>query len=313
MAGNRVVTMEGFCIAIKSALQRAFPECTLEICKRTRNNGVQGTCLLIKSQIFHACPEIPLEKFYQDYMSGQPLLTISLAIAALYEESRSYSEFSVEMLADYNQVKQRICYALINKEKNKQLLKDIPHICFLDLAIIFFIPVRIIKHNMDRIIVRNFMMKKWGISDPKRLYKAAHKNTSQILGGQIASANSIQEEAILKGDEINPDTLEDILALNAASNLQPLFAATNDVYLYGAAVILYEKILKSFAEMIEDNIIILPSSIHETMLIPAKCANIKRHRETVANINMTLDKEEILSDNIYLYDRSNDKISIIQC
>lgn len=303
--------MEAFCQAVKGAVQRAYPGCTVEVYERTMNNGVQKKCLSIKSSIFSSFPDIPLEKFYEDYINGRDLLTISLAIAALYEERQSYNDFPTEMMNDYSQVKQRLCYGLINYEKNRKMLENTPHIRFLDLAVIFFVPVRIFRHNMDRILIKKTMMDEWGISDPGEPYESAHKNTCQILGGRIASSDNIQDEAILKGSEIDPEILKEVLDAMAKPDAKSLFAATNDIYLYGAAVILYDRLLESFSKMAADDIVILPSSIHECMLVPAASADIEELREIVADINQTVDKEEILSDNIYLYNRAADKVSII--
>lgn len=75
---------------------------------------------------------------------------------------------------------------------------------------------------------------------------------------------------------------------------------------------LYEGILKDFAAVLEYDLIILPSSVHEVLLVPYEedlC--MEELKEMVRHINRTeVAKEEVLSDNVYCYSRKTDKISI---
>ena len=49
----------------------------------------------------------------------------------------------------------------------------------------------------------------------------------------------------------------------------PMYVCSNTSKINGAGVILYDGLLKEFAERVDNNFYILPSSIHETLLIPA--------------------------------------------
>ena len=85
--------------------------------------------------------------------------------------------------------------------------------------------------------------------------------------------------------------------------------------LYGAATLVYTNLLKIISETIEDDLVIFPSSIHEFIFMPAHTVNrdYKELKEIVESINATvLSKEEFLSNNIYLYDRINDKLQIAE-
>ena len=48
----------------------------------------------------------------------------------------------------------------------------------------------------------------------------------------------------------------------------PFYVFSNRSGINGAACILYEDVLKNFADGVEKNLIILPSSIHEVLLLP---------------------------------------------
>ena len=66
-----------------------------------------------------------------------------------------------------------------------------------------------------------------------------------------------------------------------------------------------QDILKDFAELIKEDVIILPFSIHEVLLIPnSKIHDIEEMKAMVEHINRTeVSKTDVLSDNVYLYSR----------
>jgi hypothetical protein len=64
-----------------------------------------------------------------------------------------------------------------------------------------------------------------------------------------------------------------------------------------------------------DYCILLPSSIHEMLLMPCESKpskeEIRKLEKTVRTVNKEqVAREELLSDNVYLYDREQDKIKI---
>ena len=80
----------------------------------------------------------------------------------------------------------------------------------------------------------------------------------------------------------------------------------------GAGVLLYDRILENLSSKLESDLYILPSSIHETIIIRAdKDKNISDLQDMVKNINNTVvSTEDILSDKVYHYIRSNKELKI---
>lgn len=320
MAGSKIFTMEAFCQTVRAVMQKAYPECKVEIQNIREKDGACHNRLNITCEGFATGTVIQLGSFYREFLKGYRMTDLVLKIAAAYEDSRIYDDFPLESIHDYGKVKSRICYALINRKENYPMLQETPHIRFLDLAIIFYIPLSITRDRIDRIIIKKTMMEGWGITNPNELYKAAHKNTCRILRGRIDTIDNVIKEMgqVTDGTGLmNFGETEDIDAAPDGNN--PLFVATNSHTLYGAAVILYDRLLKSFADLIGDDLIILPSSVHECMIVPASdTVDIGAFRETdflrkiVADFNREMHAEEVLSDNIYRYDRNKDQITIIR-
>lgn len=92
-----------------------------------------------------------------------------------------------------------------------------------------------------------------------------------------------------------------------------MYIATNREKFYGAAVVLYDGLLESFAEEIGHGLYILPTSINEMTIVsdveennPAELQNVLR------NVNHeTTEDKDFLSENIYHYDRETGCISIV--
>jgi len=88
----------------------------------------------------------------------------------------------------------------------------------------------------------------------------------------------------------------------------------NQKQLFGAGAILYDGLMKEIAALIDaEEIIILPSSVHECILLPmSEDFSLYYLRNMVRDINKTqVTLEDRLSDNIYMYSLKNDEISIL--
>ena len=81
---------------------------------------------------------------------------------------------------------------------------------------------------------------------------------------------------------------------------------TNSGSIYGAAAVLYPDVLEQIGERMEENFFILPSSVHETILLPDDGNyRLSELKEMVWEINRTeLMEEDWLSDTVYYYDQT---------
>lgn len=92
-----------------------------------------------------------------------------------------------------------------------------------------------------------------------------------------------------------------------------LYVLTNDAAHNGAACVLYPDKLKDLADEFGSDLLILPSSIHEVLII-ADSENFTEHDyhvfcNTIKNVNReSIQPEDFLSDNMYLYRRETDNL-----
>ena len=202
-------------------------------------------------------------------------------------------------VTDFSEIKDHICFKLINTAKNQEMLEEIPHVEYNDLSVIFYI---LIEQDNDRTattMVKNNLAECWRV-DAASLYDLALKNTPSLLGGEICSIAQMLSECGCDFIEEN-------------EQMFPMYIATNKRKMHGAGVILYPGFLRKFANLMNDDFYILPSSIHECIFIPATIVDdAECLKSMVPAVNQSqILPHEVLSDNVYFYRRKDDSVTIV--
>lgn len=206
----------------------------------------------------------------------------------------------LEKFEDFEKVKPFICFVLVNRERNRELLKRAPHRSFVDMEVVYQVVFSWSSEQITSCIVTNAIMNVWKI-DEQTLFEHAFVNTKTIFQPCISRLDRMLEE--LAGE---PVTMQ-------CANEETLYIATNSIGLNGAAVILYDQVLQFFANKIHDDFYILPSSTHEVLFLPAGTGMEEEDiLRMVREINEEhVEKEYVLSDNIYYYNMDTGLIDTI--
>lgn len=268
-----------------------------------KNNGIVLHGLVVSNGHCNISPTIYLDYYYEEIKNGYSLDELSDLILAQYEKFALEDDFDITIFTDFEKCKDNISYKLINYEKNKELLKSIPHIVYLDLAIVFYCLIDEGTLETSSILIKNTHMEHWGI-DVNELFDIASFNTPKLLESDIKNLSEIVENIMKnKGADVTfPIEYKDE---------SPMYVLTNKLKLYGACCILYKHLLEEFASSVKTDLYIIPSSIHEVLLVPKREEYDKEYlSELVREVNTTeLSPEEVLSDHIYYYSRKDDAIS----
>ncbi|MDD5850097.1 MAG: DUF5688 family protein [Firmicutes bacterium] len=94
---------------------------------------------------------------------------------------------------------------------------------------------------------------------------------------------------------------------------QGLLVLTNRVNLYGAAVVFYPGLLKSLADAVGGSFYLIPSSVHEMILLPGESllVPVAEVNEMIRDINRAdVAPKDVLSETLYRYDPERDEIVI---
>jgi len=279
-----------------------------------KNNGVNKTALNIMRQDTYHCPVIYLEEFYEKYRNNEAIDDIMEHISNLYQYNfNSHYSLSDEAISNYEKIKDKIICRLINYEKNEETLKEVPYIRILDLALTYRILFDQTEVGIATAMVNQSMLKAWGI-DKETLFQEAVKKSNQYFPPTIEPMIDVIK-GLMDSCPDKPHELEHIIEnmeLNTDNEDMPMFILSNVPKLNGAAVLFYSNILKEFANLLKNDIYILPSSIHEVILIPySENIDAEELKKIVIDANdKVVLEDEILSNHIYLYSVSKDEISI---
>lgn len=318
--------IEEFTEQVKEGLNKYFgEEVSVQINPVQKNNGVVLTGIVIFEKQSRMAPTIYMESFWEEYRKGKGMGEIVLEVIKIYEKNRfDYCE-ELELFEEYKQAKKKIYYRLINAEKNKALLAEVPFFPYLDLAIVFYCDCSNDKFGRAAILIKNMHLEMWGVT-AAQIYEEAVKNTPLHNPWEILSMRQVMKEMFvsdmkkelesLEKEEEMPDKWLEFLADKMLEEEEPLstpmYVLSNTHRGNGASCILYENVLNEFSQKINDSFYVLPSSIHEVILVPAGCARrAEELQEMVEEINVTqVEEEEVLSNSVYFYNRMTKKLEI---
>lgn len=285
-------------------------EYDVRVCKVLKNNSLELDSLVILKKGEKASPNIYLLSYYESYLEGTEIRKLVNRICASYQ---SYmADFQApDFSYSFEDIKSKIIYRLVNYEQNKKLLENSPHIKYLDLAITFHCLVQNSDNGISTIRVTNEHMKLWSIC-LKELKDYAVNNTKHIFPPVIRSMDEVildiqRAECAEHTDQMHSEMSEGILC---QTSRQQMYILSNSIGVNGATCLIYNNILKEFSSKLKTDLFILPSSIHELILLPFHKSLSKRTlMEMVYDVNRTqVAKDEVLSDKVYYYSREKNAI-----
>lgn len=283
---------------LKDTLQEMVgSEVSVQPTTQIKNNNTVYHSLIFMNQHDTLSPVIHLNNCYQDLQDGKSFNQIATDIYSLYQKVKNVPPLNVDVLFSLEQIKDKIVYRLVNHKRNETQLKSVPHIRFVDLAIVFYIQLETDAHTSASLQITNKHLDLWK-KTTEDIYAYAKENTCRIFPASMESILSAMKK--LNPDEecwesVDEESFHD-------SGFQVL---TNTKQHYGASCILYDHMLEAIGQKLQDNYYIIPSSTHEVLILSESIANnCDSLSEIIQNVNRTkVENEEILADHPYYYDR----------
>ena len=199
--------------------------------------------------------------------------------------------FDVGRISDYDTMKEHLSIQMVSVKGNEDVLRGVPHTVMEDLAAVY----RIQMGDDASILVTNDLVKNLGIS-PEQMKADALRSAPEHEPATIRSMAEVMAELMPPGMEI-------------PGGEPPMYVAAKEGQAYGAGILAYPGFMELAADRLGGDFFILPSSIHEILLIPDNGSYDWRElEEMVQSVNAsTVLPEEQLSDHAYRYD-SKDKV-----
>ena len=291
--------------SIISYLPVSFKDAKVNLQTVTKNNDLQLTGLTIMAPNRNIAPTIYLESFYEQYQKGEGVEEILERIANLQLENEMDMDFDTSLVTNFENCKDKIYPKLVSAEWNQETLETCPYVPMEDLAVIFYIDLSSEGNGSMTIKIHKGLMDMWNLTI-EELNDIAISNLKRTNSGTLQSMSEVMVDMML------PDFLEQYEGDEEAAKamLETMMPTDNVMYvlsnkskLNGSNMILDYEMMHQVVEKIGEEFFILPSSIHELLIVPiASHMQIEDLRHMVCEVNDTqVSLEERLSDNVYRY------------
>lgn len=295
---KEVKSFEEFKNEVVGKIREFLPEsfASAEVCLQVvrKNNDLQLTGLIIRSTESNICPTIYLEKFYDEYVEGADMSEILERIAEVRMNHEVSDSFDVAQITDFEQIKGKLVPRLINAEMNSELLEERPHKLVADLAVTY---CALLDQSFDgtaSVAVTNDLMNSWNVTLDE-LHDVAISNLTEVLPSTFKGMTEVMSEMMGMSKE-------DMEMMGMSTDEEQMYVLSNAMKMNGASALLDKKMMEEIVETVGE-FYILPSSIHEVLIVPVKSGmDIETLENMVCEVNATqVQLEERLSDHVYEY------------
>lgn len=282
-----------FCNELKSSLEKRMMK-EVRVFERKMNNSVVTHGFYVVDPDMSISSVLYFENWYKRFQGGYDMETIVNDIIKIIEEDRVTTDNSiVDKLTNFEIVKNNIIYCLVNYEKNKERLKGYIYERFLDLAKVYYVNMTLTDKSMGKVMIRKEMLRIWGVNE-NIVKQCGDENTPRLYPVQCMCLQQ------------NP--LED--ETDEGKSLK-MILVTNITMREGARVMAYPDMMKKLAEKEQSDLFIIPSSVHEVLVVPYSEGEEENLLSMIKDVNSScIGREEVLSDSLYIYHRSNNMLSL---
>ena len=251
---------------------------------------------------------IGLADAYDDYLENGHIVAMLRGMAKILVE-----KFQMPLVPEMDETMlrnadQKIVFHLINTEQNRELLADVPHREFLDLSIVYELVVQMDETGIAFGMIKNDMARKLSMTE-EQLFQHAYENTKKLLRPVVYDMLSMPIE--FAADECEDDECEPI------PRTRTLWYIGNAVARYGAASILYPDLMAELAGIVDSDLYLYPSSVHEFFAQSVYAVDPKDDQpdhlaDMVSDINMSaVSLRDRLSNQVYRYCRATGEITLL--
>ena len=249
-------------------------------------NDTHKDVLLIEKKGSCCMPRFDLRAYYETHLEGTAVEQLAKQAVLAVNAEDIPSEADIKALLDSEQIRSRLIIRLINRKTNETILKEMPHLPFLDLAITFHLLVEEKKDGTKSIRVTNKIWEEYMRDSVLQMYRQALLNTERLFPARMVE-------------------MEKLLHLSEVGIQSGLFIISNPHGIYGATVLLYEGIQEKIEQMLGEAYYVIPSSVHEVLVIrESDVSDIEMLKSTILEVNRTqVGAEDILSNLLYKYEK----------
>ena len=290
-----------FSIELDKQLHRVIPEemredLEIEKVEIVKVNDQKLHGLVFRTKGLDAAPTFYIDDFYGDYKEGwRSAADIAEELFWQYQQAEYISppQIAREFDFSFDNIKDRLSIRVLDPGRNKEYLADKPY-HEVDGGL-----VAMMDYNPAsdwRIAINNDILEKIGV-DKETLYEAAVQSMLRIDAPVLTDMTN----ALFSPERVNLLDMEEPVAPEDRGGMYVLTADSGNC---GAAFAAVPDITRKSAEVIGTSCYVLPSSLHEVILVPDEQGiDVKDLHNMVMTANRSVvELKDILSDDVFYYD-----------
>ena len=225
----------------------------------------------------------------QDGQSYEGVLAVAVSTAE--RGLHDMQAVDVSELMNYEAAKKYLCFDVVGSDRNADMLEKVPHTDKENISMVYRLQLDSTENGAATVLITNAMMEQFGVTK-EQLHADAMENAQEIRPADFRTMAAVMAEMMGMPEEMMADMAP------------PMYVATNQDKVQGAAVMFYPDFMDQAAKELGGDIFILPSSVHEVLILPDDGnMNAQELKEMVTSINASeVSPEDRLTDSVYHYD-----------
>ncbi len=290
-------------------LPALYADARVEICHVMKANDQLKTGITVRREGEKSGPVVYIDKMYEEYAHEKSLAWAADLVARLYFENVGMSdayEVSEKALC-YENVKAHLMGRLVDPQQNSRFLEKVVSRPVGELALTYQVDASALSSvqrrsaTMMTIRVTKVLLEKWGITEETLFHDAMAADKARepglfdtgeammsMFGGRMPENNLLRSE-------------EKLTAF--AGQMPAFYILTYRDGRFGSSLLAHEDVLKRVGKRIGGGFYIIPSSIHELLIMRDDLIEASVLFEMCHEINLSeVSEEERLSDRVQHYD-----------
>ena len=290
---------QSLCEQIRTLLGDGFET---ELTQVRKNNGVMKDVLNVRKENSECVPCFYMDEMFHSYCLGERVEALADHVRNIVLGESPTIKEQVEIYTQREWIEKHLFIRLIHFEKNKEELEQAVYVRFLDLAAVFYVLTEDSEEGVKSFRLPKKIWESLGFGEAEAYFSVIAKNTRRLFPERLEYVEYMVLESVEKRLQIQLPLREIIHRPDRKLRNNQLYVLTNHRKINGAAVILYPEMLKELSNRFLGGFYIIPSSVHEVLLLKEEEMGEERLNMMVKEVNENqVEPEEILADHVYYY------------
>ena len=254
----------------------------LKIMQVNKTNGTKDG-LNVYQPDSNVAPTLYVDDLYEQFKETEDFEGVLKSAAEKYVNAmENVPQMPKDILTDSS--KDKIYMTIINTEANRQMLEKVPHREVNDTSVIYRLMISSDERGIGSTVITDDLAKNLELSE-EELFKIAAENTPKMFPPVVKPMSQVIFGILTEDGGMPKDVAEQVVDGMKGEN-EMMWIITNNKGVSGAVNMIFEKNLFELSKGLNDDLYILPSSIHEVIAVPSSLGDPVELAEMVQQVNM---------------------------